>query len=71
MTNSIYGYQQKQQKKKKDQGGKETRKKKGRKKYDDFSKPGLPDFVSGLLPKLHVIPYYSNTKSSVFEDSFW
>ena len=50
--------------------GKQTRKKKGRKNYDDLSTPGLPDFVSGLVPNLHGIPYYSNTERLRFEAVF-
>jgi len=54
ITNSIYGYQHKTAKKKKSRG-KQMRLKEGRKNYDDLSKPGLPDFVSGLVP--HFMEY--------------
>jgi hypothetical protein len=74
VTNSIYGYQQtnkqeKRARKKKKQG--KTNEEEGRKKYYDFSKYGLPDFVSGLVLKLHGIPYFSYTKHLRVEALFW
>jgi hypothetical protein len=51
--------------------GKTNAEEEKKKKYDDYSKPGLPDFVSVLVPKLHGIPDCSNTKSLGFEASLW
>ena len=55
----------------KKKNGKTNEEEERKKKYEDLSKPGLPDFVSVLVPKLHGIRYCSNTERLGFEVSFW